>query len=103
MNILLSSLAIIVAIIVSFCPYAYVVSQYDSDGFTIFHSSQAITCQDKIRCNSSWQRHTKKFNDSIIHEVEANQDHIKCPKDTIGDMCLGYKDGYADEAMDQLE
>lgn len=35
--------------------------------------------------------------------IDANQDHIKCLAQVTADYCLGYKDGYSDEAMDQLE
>jgi len=36
--------------------------------------------------------------------IHARQDHIKCPPDSINaDFCSGYRDGYSDEAMDQLE
>jgi len=36
--------------------------------------------------------------------IDARQDHIKSPPDSINaDFCSGYRDGYSDEAMDQLE
>jgi hypothetical protein len=39
-----------------------------------------------------------------IATIDANQDHVVCPKDMVNpEECLGYKDGYSDEAMDQLE
>jgi hypothetical protein len=39
-----------------------------------------------------------------IATIDTNQDHAVCPKDMVNpEECLGYKDGYSDEAMDQLE
>jgi hypothetical protein len=100
MNILYS-IAIIGAIIVSFCPYAYAVSQYDSDGFTIFpfKSSDYMSGYRSgvIQADKDVQNFDK------LGGVDARQDHIKCPPNGTAEWCLGYKDGYADEAMDQLE
>jgi hypothetical protein len=41
-----------------------------------------------------------KFNTTGI---DANQAHIPCPPKTNAEYCLGFRDGYSDEAMDQLE
>ena len=39
-----------------------------------------------------------------IDTIDANQDHVVCPKDMVNpEEYLGYKDGYSDEAIDQLE
>ena len=36
--------------------------------------------------------------------IDARQEHIKCPPNSVNaDWCSGYRDGYSDEAMDQLE
>jgi len=82
---------------------AYAVSQYDSDGFTIFPGKSSsyisgyrqgvVTAHEDIKV---------KMNTTGI---DAHQEHIVCPANLaqIADMCPGYKDGYADEAMDELE
>jgi hypothetical protein len=38
-----------------------------------------------------------------IGGIDARQDKIKCPPNFNTQMCQGYKDGYADRAMDELE
>ena len=39
-----------------------------------------------------------------IDTIDANQDHVVCPKDMVNpEECLGYKDGFSHEAIDQLE
>jgi hypothetical protein len=49
---------------------------------------------------------TKTYKSSLItlSGIDAAQDKIKCPPDSFNaDFCAGYKDGYSDEAMDQIE
>jgi len=44
------------------------------------------------------------FNANKSLGIGTNQDKIKCPPDSINaDFCSGFRDGYSDEAMDQLE
>jgi hypothetical protein len=46
----------------------------------------------------------QKFTDNKLSGIDAAQDKIKCPPDSFNaDFCASYKDGYSDEAMDQLE
>ena len=46
----------------------------------------------------------QKFTDNKLSGIDAAQDKIECPPDFFNaDFCAGYKDGYSDEAMDQLE
>ena len=44
------------------------------------------------------------LNNGTINGIQADQKDVKCPPDSVNaDWCSGYKDGYSDEAMDQLE
>jgi hypothetical protein len=80
---------------------AYAVSQYDSDGFTIFPTKSSDYMSGYragvIQADKDVQNFEK------LGGIDAHQENIKCPANITGDMCLGYKDGYSDEAMDQLE
>jgi len=87
--------------IISIPLIAYAVSQYDSDGFRIF-SGKSGDYMNGYR-SGVIQAHEDVANFNKLGGIDANQDKIKCPANIIGDSCLGYKDGYSDEAMDQLE
>jgi hypothetical protein len=87
--------------ILAFSHNVYAVSQYDSDGFTIFPTKSSDYMSGYragvIQADKDVQNFEK------LGGIDAHQENIKCPANITGDMCLGYKDGYSDEAMDQLE
>ena len=77
---------------------AFAKSQYDQDGFTIFPTKSFD--------------YMHGYRDGVLQadqdikekpNIDANQDHVKCPPQNTVDYCAGFKDGYSDEAMDQLE
>jgi hypothetical protein len=80
---------------------AYAVSQYDSDGFTIFPTKSGDYMygyrDGVIKAYKDVQNFDK------IGGIDARQEHIKCPPDSNAEFCSGFRDGYSDEAMDQLE
>ena len=98
---LISIFSLAFANIISIPLVAYAVSQYDEDGFTIFPTKSS----DYM---SGYRVGVIKADDDIknfdkLGGIHARQDHIKCPPDSINaDFCSGYRDGYSDEAMDQL-
>jgi hypothetical protein len=96
-----SSTLLLPIIAATFVTSAYAVSQYDSDGFTIFPTKSSDYMSGYragvIQADKDVQNFEK------LGGIDAHQDKIKCPANIIGDSCLGYKDGYSDEAMDQLE
>ena len=72
------------------------------DGFTIFPTKSSDYMSGYragvIQANKDVQNFDK------LGGIDARQEHIKCPPDSVNaDWCSGYKDGYSDEAMDQLE
>jgi hypothetical protein len=81
----------------------YAVSQYDSDGFTIFPTKSSDYMSGYRAGVIQAYKDVQLLNADKIPGIDAHQDKIKCPANIIGDSCLGYKDGYSDEAMDQLE
>jgi hypothetical protein len=88
--------------IISIPLIAYAVSQYDSDGFTIFPTKSSYYISGYraavIQANKDVQNFDK------LGGIDARQEHIKCPPNSVNaDYCSGFRDGYSDEAMDQLE
>ena len=87
--------------IISIPLIAYAVSQYDSDGFTIFPTKSPdymVGYRDGV---VQAQKDVDHFEQR--GGVDAQHDHIKCPPNSVNaDYCAGYKDGYADKAMDDL-
>src|SRR5919198_689367 len=76
-------------------------SKYDEDGHTIFTGKSGwymVGYRDGVLQADSDIK--TKFNTTGI---DATQADIQCPPDTNAEYCLGYKDGYSGEAMDQLE
>jgi hypothetical protein len=96
--------AVTTGIIISIPLIAYAVSQYDKDGFTIFPTKSSDYMSGYRAGVIQADKDVQKFNDNKLSGIDANQDKIKCPTDSFNaDFCSGYKDGYSDEAMDQLE
>ena len=100
--ILITLAATNVIISVPLVVYAVSQSQYDEDGFTIFptksdwymtgYRAGVIQADSDIKT---------KFD---TEGIDARPEHITCPRPDLNpDYCLGFKDGYSDEAMDQLE
>lgn len=101
-----SYIAIVGAIIVILCPYisAHAASQYDSDGFTVFPTKSSDYMSGYRHGVIQADKDVQLFNENKSSGVDARQEMVKCPSNiTNADECLGYKDGYSDEAMDQLE
>ena len=77
-------------------------SKYDDDGFTIFPTKSGwymVGYRDGVAQAADDVKHFDERDG-----VDARPDHIVCPRHDLNpDYCLGYKDGYSDEAMDQLE
>jgi hypothetical protein len=91
-------------IIVSIPLIAYAVSQYDSDGFTIFQGKSSDYMSGYRDGVIKADKDIQLMNDCKINGIQADQKDVKCPRDSFNaDFCFGYKDGYSDEAMDQLE
>jgi hypothetical protein len=85
-----------------FATAAHAVSQYDSDGFTIFPTKSSDYMSGYRAGVIQADKDITNFDK--LGGIDARQDHIKCPPDSINaDYCSGFKDGYSDEAMDQLE
>ena len=83
---------------------ASAVSQYDSDGFTIFPTKSSDYMSGYRAGVIQADKDVQLFNADKLPGIDANQDKIKCPPDSFNaDFYSGYKDGYSDEAMDQLE
>jgi hypothetical protein len=82
----------------------YAVSQYDSDGFTIFPTKSSDYMSGYRAGVIHADKDVQLFNANKLPGIDAHQDKMKCPPDFFNaDFCSGYKDGYSDEAMDQLE
>jgi hypothetical protein len=80
------------------------VSQYDKDGFTIFQGKSSDYMSGYRDGVIKADKDIQLMNDSKINGIQADQKDVKCPPDSFNaDFCSGYKDGYSDEAMDQLE
>ena len=91
-------------IIVSFLPSALAVSQYDKDGFTIFQGKSSDYMSGYRNGVIKADKDVQLLNNGTINGIQADQKDVKCPPDSENaDWCSGYKDGYSDEAMDQLE
>ncbi|MFL6400791.1 MAG: hypothetical protein ACJ72J_14590 [Nitrososphaeraceae archaeon] len=105
MNLKLISIFLLAfANIISVPLIAYAVSQYDSEGFTILPTkSDWYMIGYREGVVKAWQD-VQLMDQHKIATIDANQDHVVCSKDMVNpEECLGYKDGYSDEAMDQLE
>ena len=90
--------------ILAFSYNVYAASQYDSDGFTIFPTKSSDYMSGYRHGVIQADKDVQLFNENKSSGVDARQEMVKCPsKITNADECLGYKDGYSDEAMDQLE
>jgi hypothetical protein len=77
------------------------VQKYDEDGFTIFADKNFSYMQGyRDEVLQADQDIKTKFD---TQGIDAHQDKIKCPPNSEADFCLRFKDGYSDEAMDQLE
>ncbi|MFL6322376.1 MAG: hypothetical protein ACJ72Q_18130 [Nitrososphaeraceae archaeon] len=90
--------------IISIPLVAYAVSQYDSDGFTIFPTKSSDYMSGYRDGVIKADKHVQLMNYGKLNGINADQKDVKCPPDSFNaDFCAGYKDGYSDEAMDQLE
>lgn len=89
--------------IISIPLIAYAVSQYDSDGFTIFQGKSAEYMKGYRAGVAAAAHDVQMFNENKIPGVDARQEVIKCPSGLNAEQCAGYKDGYSDKAMDELE
>jgi hypothetical protein len=91
--------------IISIPLIAYAVSQYDKDGFTIFPGKSAEYMFGYREGVAQAQNDVNHFEER--GGVDAQLEHIECPANSnlnlTGDACQGYKDGYADRAIDELE
>lgn len=92
-----------ISIIISIPLIAYAVSQYDENGFTIFPTKS----KDYM---FGYRGGVAQAMDDVNHfdqrgEVDARPESIHCPQpyNMTADQCQGYKDGYSDKAMDELE
>ena len=82
----------------------YAVSQYDSDGFTVFPTKSSDYMSGYRAGVIKADKDVQAMNSGALSGIDARQDHIKCPRPDLGtDYCNGFRDGYSDEAMDQLE
>ena len=89
-------------IIISIPLITYAISQYDTDGFTVFPTKSGDYMVGYRAGVAQAADDVKHFDER--GGVDARPEMIKRPRpDLAPDWCLGYKDGYADEAMDQLE
>jgi hypothetical protein len=94
-----------ISMIISIPLIAYAVSQYDKDGFTIFPTKSSDYMDGYRDGVAAAQKAVDHFNDENSTGVDARRDMIECPSNfnAFAGMCQGYKDGYADRAMDELE
>ena len=87
--------------IISIPLIAYAISQYDSDGFTIFPTKSSDYMSGYragvIQANKDVQNFDK------IGGIDARQERIKCPPESNAELCIGFRDSYSHETMDQLE
>jgi hypothetical protein len=87
--------------IISIPLIAYAISQYDSDGFTIFPTKSSDYMSGYragvIQANKDVQNFDK------IGGIDARQERIKCPPESNAELCSGFRDGYSHETMEQLE
>jgi hypothetical protein len=82
----------------------YAASQYNADGFTIFPTKSTDYMNGYRDGLVAASQDVKKLDAGQISGIHADQKDVKCPADSFNaDFCAGYKDGYSDEAMDQLE
>ena len=82
----------------------YAVSQYDSEGFTIFPTKSSDYMSGYRAGVIKADKDVHIFNAIKLPGIDAHQDKIPCPPDSVNaDFCSGFRDGYSDEAMDQLE
>jgi hypothetical protein len=80
------------------------VSQYDSDGFTIFPTKSSDYMSGYRNGVIKADKDVQLFNANKLPGIDARQEHIMCPPNSVNaDWCSGYRDGYSDEAMSQLE
>jgi hypothetical protein len=100
-----SSTLLLPIIAATFVTSAYAVSRYDSDGFTIFPTKSGDYMVGYRAGVVQASHDVDAMNNGTKNGVDVHQDHIVCPSNfnAFPGMCQGYKDGYADEAMDQLE
>jgi hypothetical protein len=92
----------VVTNIISIPIVVYAVSQYDSEGFTIF-PTKSTDYMNGYR-SGVIQAHEDVANFDKLGGVDARQENIKCPAvPTIPEFCGGYKDGYSDEATSELD
>jgi hypothetical protein len=83
---------------------AHAVSQYDSDGFTVFPTKSSDYMHGYRDGVIKADKDVQLFNANKLPGIDAHQDKIPCPPDSVNaDWCSGFRDGYSDEAMDQLE
>jgi hypothetical protein len=89
-------------IMISIPLFAYAVSQYDSEGFTIF-AGKSVDYMNGYR-SGVIQAHEDIANFDKLGGIDARQENIKCPAvPSIPEFCNGYRDGYSDEAMSELD
>lgn len=97
-----SSILLLPIIAATFVTSAYAASQYDDDGFTIFPTKSGwymVGYRDGVAQAVDDVKHFDERGG-----VDARPEAIVCPRHDLNpDYCLGYKDGYSDEAMDRLE
>jgi hypothetical protein len=99
-----TSTTVIATICIAGIPAYAQQSKYDSDGFTIFPSKSRDYMLGYRAGVIQADKDVQLFNADKLSGIDAHQDKIKCPPNSFNaDFCLGYKDGYSDEAMDQLE
>ena len=103
MNLRIEAIFIVaINVIISIPLVAYAVSQYDSDGFTIFPTKSSDYLSGYRAGVIQADKDVQNFDK--LGGIDARQEHIKCPPNSVNaDWCSGYRDGYSDEAMDQLE
>jgi hypothetical protein len=102
--IFLFAAAAVVIVTSSYLHSIKAISQYDSDGFTIFQGKSSDYMSGYRDGVIKADKDIQLMNDSKINGIQADQKDVKCPPDSFNaDFCSGYKDGFSDEAMDQLE
>jgi hypothetical protein len=77
-------------LIISIPLIAYAVSQYDTDGFTVF-PTKSREYMDGYRTGAI-QANKDVQNFEKLGGIDAHQDKIKCPENVIGDKCLGFRE-----------
>lgn len=66
-------------------------------------SSKSENYNDGYRGGGAAARDNEQFNNSKIRQIDGDHPHTRCTLTVIPDYCKGYKKGYSDEVVDELD